>query len=135
MALTQLGGDLSPQPPNPFYVPLGAASPLWLMFAGAASAGVAYWWMTRWTSATHLEAAFGEVALAAPAPVPEPEPPEPEPEAILVDEPAALTEAVEVAQEVAVERSPMVDVASEAAVEAPKPKVKPRPSTDVPPTA
>jgi hypothetical protein len=126
MALTQLGGDLSPQPPNPFYVPLGAASPLWLMFAGAASAGVAYWWMTRWTSAIHLEAAFGEVALAAPAP---------EPEAIVLDEPAALTEAVEVAQEVAVERSPMVDVASEAAVEARKPKVKPRPSTDVPPTA
>lgn len=128
MALTQLGGDLSPQPPNPFYVPLGAASPLWLMFAGAASAGVAYWWMTRWTSATHLEAAFGEVALAAPASAPEPE-------AILFDEPAALTEAVEVAQEVAIEPSPMVDVASEAALETTKPKVKPRSSTDVPPTA
>lgn len=40
-------------------VPLGAASPLWFAFASAASAGVAYWWMTRWTKPSNLEA-FGE---------------------------------------------------------------------------
>lgn len=125
MALAQLDGDMSPQSPNPFYVPLGAASPLWLMFAGAASAGVAFWWMTRWTAATHLEAAFGAVdqPLAAPAP---------EPEAIVFEEPAPLVEAVE---EMVVEPSPMVEAASEAAVGTPKPKIKVRPATDAPPIA
>src|SRR5206468_10196658 len=38
--------------------PLGVASPLWIAFGAAASAGVAYWWMTRWTKAANLEAAF-----------------------------------------------------------------------------
>jgi predicted flap endonuclease-1-like 5' DNA nuclease len=37
-------------------LPLGVASPLWLAFASAAGAGVAYWWMTRWTGAANLEA-------------------------------------------------------------------------------
>lgn len=40
-------------------LPLGAASPLWFAFASAASAGVAYWWMTRWTRPDNLEA-FGD---------------------------------------------------------------------------
>ena len=31
-----------------FSAPLGAVSPLWLTVVGAASAGVAYWWFTRW---------------------------------------------------------------------------------------
>ena len=125
MALAQLDGDMSPQSPNPFYVPLGAASPLWLMFAGAASAGVAFWWMTRWTAATHLEAAFGAVdqPLAARAP---------EPEAIVFEEPAPLVEAVE---EMVAPPSPMVEAASEAAVDTPKPKIKVRPATDAPPIA
>jgi hypothetical protein len=34
--------------PRAFTFPIGATSPLWLAFAGAASVGVAYWWMTRW---------------------------------------------------------------------------------------
>ena len=125
MALAQLDGDMSPQSPNPFYVPLGAASPLWLMFAGAASAGVAFWWMTRWTAATHLEAAFGAVdqPLAARAP---------EPEAIVFEEPSPLVEAVE---EMVAPPSPMVEAASEAAVDTPKPKIKVRPATDAPPIA
>ena len=125
MALAQLDGDMSPQSPNPFYVPLGAASPLWLMFAGAASAGVAFWWMTRWTAATHLEAAFGAVdqPLAARAP---------EPEAIVFEEPSPLVEAVE---EMVAPPSPMVEAASEAAVGTPKPKIKVRPATDAPPIA
>lgn len=127
MTLMQLDGDLSSQSPNPFHVPLGAASPLWLMFAGAASAGVAYWWMTRWTAATHLEAAFGAAKLPPAAPAPEPE--------AIVDKPAALAEAVEAAEELAIEPSPMVEVASETALDTPKPKIKPRPATEAPPAA
>ena len=46
-----------------FRVPMGVASPLWVMFGAAASAGVAYWWMTRWT-----RAAVNFEALAAFAP-------------------------------------------------------------------
>ena len=37
-------------------LPVGLASPLWLAFGAAASAGVAWWWMTRWTRASNLEA-------------------------------------------------------------------------------
>jgi predicted flap endonuclease-1-like 5' DNA nuclease len=36
-------------------LPLGAASPLWLAFASAAGAGVADWWMTRWTGAAAFD--------------------------------------------------------------------------------
>lgn len=43
-------------PAAALYVPIGAASPLWFMFTGAASAGVAYWWMTRWMRPANLEA-------------------------------------------------------------------------------
>lgn len=125
MALAQLDGDLFPQSPNPFYVPLGAASPLWLMFAGAASAGVAYWWMTRWTAATHLEAAFGAVDLPLTTPAPE---------AIVFEEQATLVETVEAAEEVVIEPSP-VEATSEVATDTPKPKIKARPVTDAPPTA
>jgi outer membrane biosynthesis protein TonB len=47
--------------------PMGAASPLWFMFASAASAGVAYWWMTRWTRPTNLEALLAVEAKAVEA--------------------------------------------------------------------
>jgi predicted flap endonuclease-1-like 5' DNA nuclease len=40
-------------------LPVGLSSPLWLAFGAAASAGVAWWWMTRWTRATNLEAVAG----------------------------------------------------------------------------
>lgn len=43
-------------PAAALYVPIGAASPLWFMFTGAASAGVAYWWLTRWMAPVNLEA-------------------------------------------------------------------------------
>ena len=43
-------------PAAAFHVPIGAASPLWFLFTGAASAGVAYWWMTRWMRPINLEA-------------------------------------------------------------------------------
>ncbi len=37
-------------------LPLGAASPLWFAFAGAAAMGAAYWWSTRWMRPVNLEA-------------------------------------------------------------------------------
>lgn len=43
--------------------PIGAMSPLWLAFAGAAAVGVTYWWMTRWARPLHVEA--GESAAPA----------------------------------------------------------------------
>lgn len=36
--------------------PVGAMSPLWAVFGAAASAGVAWWWMTRWTQGVNIEA-------------------------------------------------------------------------------
>jgi hypothetical protein len=35
---------------------VGAASPLWAYFAGAAVMGSAWWWMTRWLQPANLEA-------------------------------------------------------------------------------
>jgi len=43
-------------------LPVGLASPLWGLFAGAAVSGAAWWWMTRWTRAENLEAMFGAAA-------------------------------------------------------------------------
>jgi predicted flap endonuclease-1-like 5' DNA nuclease len=40
-------------------VPLGMTSPLWLAFGAATTAGVAWWWMTRWTRALNIEAMTG----------------------------------------------------------------------------
>ena len=43
--------SLWPSQGRPLFRPqmmIGAASPLWGYFAGAALTGVAFWWMTRW---------------------------------------------------------------------------------------
>lgn len=45
-------------------VPVGLASPLWPLFAGAAVSGAAWWWMTRWAQPANLEALFGAAAKA-----------------------------------------------------------------------
>lgn len=45
-------------------VPVGLASPLWPLFAGAAVSGAAWWWMTRWAQPANLEAMFGAAAKA-----------------------------------------------------------------------
>jgi predicted flap endonuclease-1-like 5' DNA nuclease len=46
-------------------LPIGLASPLWMAFGAAATAGVAYWWMTRWTRALNVEALAGTARHAA----------------------------------------------------------------------
>jgi len=42
---------------------VGAASPLWAYFGGAAATGLAWWWMTRFTP-QNLEAMFQTAAVA-----------------------------------------------------------------------
>jgi predicted flap endonuclease-1-like 5' DNA nuclease len=50
----------------------GAASPLWLMFGGAAMAGATWWWWSaRWREAVNVEALMTP-ALAKTLPTPEP---------------------------------------------------------------
>lgn len=91
------------------YVPLGLASPLWFVFAGAASAGVAYWWLNRWREATNLEA-----LMAPPTAKPEPQ------VVILEAEPETVEPVVAEIAEPAPELEPVV----EAAVDAVPPKPK-----------
>lgn len=45
-------------------LPLGAASPLWFAFAGAAAMGAAYWWSTRWLKPVNVEAMVGLADIA-----------------------------------------------------------------------
>ena len=52
-------------------LPLGAVSPFWSLYAGAAVSGMAWWWMTRWAQPQNLEALFGKMPAAAPS-APEP---------------------------------------------------------------
>lgn len=143
MALTVFEeGPVSLDPQKALFVPVGAASPLWFLFAGAASAGVAYWWMTRWADRTNLEALF-----AAPAPV-EADVPAPAAEAAPPEPVAAVVESVEAAQTVvaqAVETSVEVAAAVVETVEqalspeaepaadaAPKTRTKIRPAGEPP---
>ncbi len=94
-------------------MPIGMASPLWLAFGAATTAGVAWWLMTRWTQALNLEALAVpglnhapraptpvlDLAAPLPAPVelaPEPAPtiePAPEPVALAAPEPEPEPEA------------------------------------------
>ena len=46
-----------------FHIPIGAASPLWMAYMGAASAGAAYWWFSRLSRYTHLESVMATEAL------------------------------------------------------------------------
>lgn len=81
--------------------PVGAASPLWLFYAGAAGAGVAYWLMTRWASPMNLESMMGKKAAAALAPMAE-----------------AASAALEAAEDVLVETVAEVEAAVEVSLEA-----------------
>lgn len=129
-----LAGDTTPNPPvdsqTLLRVPVGAVSPLWGLFAGAALSGVTWWMMTRWARPENLEALFGArlptpLAPTAPTAEPEPEPvlaqpeltvePVVEPEPVVAAPPPALAaapapEAPEPAPE------PVVETASEPAI-------------------
>src|SRR5471032_1623518 len=59
---------------NAMRIPLGMASPLWLAFGAAASVGVTWWWMTRWTKAVNLEAMTPLASATAALKVAEPAP-------------------------------------------------------------
>ena len=50
-----------------FQIPIGAASPFWLAYMSAASAGAAYWWFSRLGRYTHLEAFMTPSEAAVPA--------------------------------------------------------------------
>lgn len=52
-------------------IPVGFASPLWGMFAGAAVSGSAWWWMTRWIQPENLEAMFGAATATLPTSLPQ----------------------------------------------------------------
>jgi hypothetical protein len=54
--------DAVAKPQTLMRVPVGFASPLWGLFAGAAVTGAAWWWMTRWTRPQNLEAMLGAAA-------------------------------------------------------------------------
>ena len=57
-----------------FYAPIGMMSPLWLVFGAAASAGAAFWLMTRFAKPLNIEAVMAAspeaaiVDVAPPAP-------------------------------------------------------------------
>lgn len=116
-------------------VAVGAASPLWLMFGGAAVAGASYWWWAnRWREAVNLEALMAlapePVAPAAEALAVLEAPPEPvieevaAPMAETVEAVAAANEdiaetVVETVIEPIVEAEPVLAEAVEAVIEAP----------------
>jgi outer membrane biosynthesis protein TonB len=75
--------------------PVGVVSPLWLLYAGAAGAGMAYWWMTRWAKPVNLEALLGAGKAAATAVV--------EAAAPIAESVIQTTEAAEQSLEAAVE--------------------------------
>ena len=61
-------GELSERTEKAWRAPLGAASPLWMVFGAAASSAVAYWWFTRWArNPVNLEATMAARATSAEA--------------------------------------------------------------------
>lgn len=113
-------------------LPIGAASPLWFAYAGMASLGVGYWWMSQLTKPVNLEAFKGfmpkfedvptltDIAAAAPEMlVIEPEVVEPvfEPEVVVAAVTEPLAEVAEAAAEIAAPVLEVVETMQDAAVE------------------
>ena len=115
---------ISKDPQALIRIPVGAVSPLWGLFAGAAMSGAAWWWMTRWTRPANLEALFGKAEAATAETLAEVEAlAAPVIEAI-EDAPAALEPVVEAAAETveAVLETPAPAPIAEALIEgAPEP--------------
>jgi hypothetical protein len=99
--------DSLAKPETLLRVPVGLASPLWGLFAGAAVTGAAWWWMTRWAKPENLEAMFGAAAEAETAATTE---------ALALAQPA--TDAVEAAAQPLEIIADEVQAATEPAVEA-----------------
>ena len=114
----------------------GAASPLWLMFGGAAMAGATWWWWSaRWREAVNVEALLAPTPLLAPETFTEPvidpvteapvlalaetEVSEPAPEVVETAAEAA-NDTLEVAQAAAAETPAPVEIVPEPVVEAAK---------------
>jgi predicted flap endonuclease-1-like 5' DNA nuclease len=89
--------------------PVGAISPLWAVFGAAAGAGVAWWWMTRWTRAVNVEA-LAAVASGQAAEVVE----------AAADSELRLEEAVEAVEVAVAEVEPPVVEGVAAATQAPQ---------------
>lgn len=106
------------EPETAPHVAVGAASPLWLMFGGAAMAGASYWWWAnRWREAVNLEALM--------ALTPEPVAPPVQSVALLEAEPAPVAEpVVEAVALVAETTETVLDAAQELAETAAAPLVE-----------
>jgi len=80
--------------------PVGAFSPLWLAFAGAAATGAAYFWMSRWARPINLEAKFavGKIPAVTAPPVAEPVAAEAITEAVAESAVEAIEAEAEIAQ-------------------------------------
>ncbi len=76
------------KPQTMLAVPIGLASPLWGLFAGAAATGAAWWWMTRWARPANLEAMFADPETV---------------DAVVEATPELIADAIEVSFEPAVE--------------------------------
>jgi hypothetical protein len=84
---------------------VGAASPLWGYFAGAALGGVAFWWAAKFVQPASYETLFAHL-------------PAPEPRTFAEPEAAAEAPFVPVAEAVASSPSAVVEAVAEAVVEA-----------------
>lgn len=98
---------ITPEAEKALTLPVGMASPLWLMFAGAAAAGAAMFWARAWFKPTNLE------AVLAPLPPPAPETAEPIIEAV-EDAVMLAVETTEATLEVAAE---VIEATTEATAE------------------
>jgi predicted flap endonuclease-1-like 5' DNA nuclease len=98
------------------HVPIGLSSPLWLAFGAATTAGVAWWWMTRWTRALNVEAMSGAAKAQVQAV-----------EAFIDQESEAATRAVEVVEAAVTVLETTVAIERDSP---PEPMVAPGPAAD-----
>lgn len=98
---------ITPETEKALTLPVGMASPLWLMFAGAAAAGAAMFWARAWFKPTNLE------AVLAPLPEADPEVADPIIEAV-EDAVLLAVETTDATLEVAAE---MIEATTEATAE------------------
>lgn len=142
MTPAQILADISP--PNMgetklgVHIPLGLVSPLWLVFAGATTAGMAYWWMTRFAKPANLEAMFALAPPAMPA-LPDLAEPMTTPAAaasLVVEAADAVTEATTEAVEALLAPAAEAEANAEATVEAVAEEIiaaAPEPVVEAPP--